>query len=160
MTHELGQEEGMQVFLDRADKGIIVLCRTSNKGAREFQDKIVCPEMIPLYQYVALEVAKSWNANGNCAVVAGATYAEDIGAIREIIGDDMPILIPGVGTQGGDLEKAVKNGINSKGEGIIINSSSGILYKSSGPDFAQAARREAKRLYDEINKYRKEAMRE
>ncbi|MFY9457933.1 MAG: orotidine-5'-phosphate decarboxylase [Candidatus Spechtbacterales bacterium] len=175
----LGQEEGMQVFLDRRDKGIIVLCRTSNKGAREFQDLLTLPadffdnesiwltslawvqdQALPLYQRVAKNVAQNWNANGNCAVVAGATYAEDIKVIRKIIGDDMPILIPGVGTQGGDLEKAVKNGINSKGDGIIINSSSGILYKSTGPDFAQAARMEAKRLRDEINKYRKSARRQ
>ena len=90
---------------------------------------------------------------GNCGLVTGATYPGELKEIRRVVGD-MPILIPGVGTQGGDLEQAVKNGVNSRGDGIIINSSSGILYKSTGSDFAEAAREEAKRLRDEINEHR------
>ena len=119
-------------------------------GFTELQD-----EIMPLYQRVAHNVSHRWNSNGNCALVVGATYPEELAEVRKIVGDDMPILIPGVGTQGGDLEKAVINGVNSRGDGIIVNSSSGILYKSSGRDFAEAAREEAKRLRDEINKYRR-----
>jgi len=74
--------------------------------------------------------------------------------VRLIVGDNMPILIPGAGTQGGDLEMAVRNGVNSMGDGIIVNSSSGIIYKSTSSDFAEAAREEAKRLRDEINEHR------
>src|SRR3989338_440422 len=103
----LGQE-ALQPFLDRADKGIFVLCRTSNPGAGEFQDlKIHTDRVIgevPLYQYVASRVANWWNKNNNCGLVVGATYPDELRQVRRIVGD-MPILIPGIGAQGGDLEK-------------------------------------------------------
>ncbi len=111
-------------------------------------------EAMLLYQRMAHNVSCNWDSNGNCAVVVGATYPEELKKVRLIVGDNMPILIPGAGTQGGDLEMAVRNGVNSMGDGIIVNSSSGIIYKSSGRDFAEAARKEAKRLRDEINKNR------
>lgn len=111
-------------------------------------------ETMLLYQRMAHNVSCSWDLNGNCAVVVGATYPEELKKVRLIVGDDMPILIPGVGTQGGDLEMAVRNGVNRRRDGIIINSSSGILYKSTGSDFAEVAREEAKRLRDEINRHR------
>lgn len=140
--------EAMRPFLNRADKGIIILCRTSNPGAGELQDLIVDGE--PLYQRIARNVTGGWNYNGNCAVVVGATYPDELARVREIIGD-MPILIPGVGAQGGDLEKTVLAGRNSRNQGMIINSSRGIIFASSGEDFAEAARTETQKLHDAIH---------
>jgi orotidine-5'-phosphate decarboxylase len=143
--------EALRPFLDRADKGIIVLCRTSNPGAREFQDLEVGGK--PLYKVVARQVAERWNEHGNCAVVVGATYPDELAEIRSIIGD-MPILIPGIGAQGGDVEKTVKAGKSADGTGMIINSSRGVIFASSGEDFAEAARTEVERLNGLINQYR------
>lgn len=155
--------EGLQPFLDQKEKGIIVLCRTTNKGAREFQDRIVSitPEeaerwglpqgtTMPLYQLIAWRVSREWNSNNNCALVVGATYPEELAEVRQIVGEDMPLLIPGIGTQGGDLEKTVRAGVNSKGQGTIINSSSAIIFASNGLDFAEAARRETLKLHKAI----------
>ena len=152
--------QAMQPFLDRVDKGIIILCKTSNPGADEFQDLEVstdwAPEgTIPLYQYVAMKVARDWNDNGNCLLVVGAPYPEDLGKVRAIVGD-MPLLIPGVGFQQKEipLEEQVRlvvaNGKDSQGQGMIINSSRGIIFASSGDDFAEAARRETQHLHDQI----------
>lgn len=148
--------DSVQPFLDRADKGVIVLCRTSNPGARDLQDLIV-PDKIgggkPLYQHVAQLVARDWNANGNCALVVGATYPDELREVRALVGD-MPILVPGIGAQGGDVEAVLRNGKNAQGAGLIISSSRAILYAGSGEDFAQAARGEARKLRDEINRWR------
>ncbi|MFA5714604.1 MAG: orotidine-5'-phosphate decarboxylase [Candidatus Paceibacterota bacterium] len=142
--------EALQPFLD-LDKGIIVLCRTSNKGSGEFQNLIVNGE--PLYCYVARQVSGVWNKKGNCAVVVGATCPEEeLRKVREIIGD-MPILIPGIGAQGGDLEKTVIAGQDSWGGGMVINSSRGIIFASNKEDFAEAACRETLKLRDSINSY-------
>lgn len=124
-VHPYLGKEALEPFLKRAAKGIIVLVRTSNPGAGEFQDLSVDEK--PLYQVVAGHVAKDWNTNGNCAVVVGATYPEELKKVREIIGD-MPILVPGIGAQGGDLEATIKNGLNSKKQGLIISSSRGIIF--------------------------------
>ena len=162
--------EALAPFLELANKGVIVLCRTSNKGAGEFQDLPISigerrrdlekhlgreiPEgSIPLYQYVAYRVAAHWNKHGNCAVVVGATYPEELGKVREIVGD-LPILIPGVGAQGGDVEKTVRAGKDSRGRGMIVNSSRGIIFASPLSDWPEAARREAQKLHDTINQYR------
>lgn len=166
--------EALAPFLECKDKGIIVLCRTSNSGASEFQDTFKQlatlspgPEReefirfekrlgdqlhsggVPLYQYVAFRVAEYWNKNGNCLLVVGATFPGELAFVRAIVGD-MPLLIPGIGAQGGDLEKTVHAGKNSKGQGMIINSSRAILYASSGHDFADAARRETEKLHNQI----------
>lgn len=143
--------DSVQPFLDRADKGVIVLCRTSNPGARDVQDLDVGGR--PLYQRVAQLVAREWNTNGNCALVVGATYPDELREVRALVGD-MPILVPGVGAQGGDVEAVLRNGKNSQGAGLIISSSRAILYAGSGEDFAQAARREAQKLRDAINRWR------
>ena len=143
--------DSVQPFLDRGDKGVIVLCRTSNPGARDLQDLDVGDR--PLYQHVAQLVAHDWNANGNCALVVGATYPEELREVRAIVGD-MPILVPGIGAQGGDVQAVLRNGKNAQGSGLIISSSRAILYAGSGEDFAQAARREAQALRDEINRWR------
>ena len=144
--------EANQAFLDRKDKGIIVLCRTSNPGAGEFQDLDVGGQK--LYQLVAEHVIQQWNQNGNCLLVVGATSSPELVDVRSLIGDDVTLLIPGIGLQGGDVEATVRGGINIKGTGAIINSSRGIIFASAGEDFAQAAEAEAKKVRDEINKYR------
>lgn len=144
----LGQD-AMQPFLDRKDKGIVILCKNSNKGSDEFQN------IDSFYLKVAKNVASSWNRNKNCALVVGATYPSELSKIRKII-KDMPVLIPGIGAQGGDLESTVKNGLDSRKEGIIISSSRGIIFASSGSDFAEAARQETEKLTEEINRIRSE----
>lgn len=143
----------LKPFLDRADKGIIVLCRTSNKGADEFQDQPVPSTdgngTVLFYQLVAHNVSRHWNYNGNCAVVVGATYPAELAIVRQIV-EDMPILIPGIGAQGGDLEATVTAGRNGTNQGMIINSSRGIIFASSGDDFARAARTETQKLHSSI----------
>lgn len=145
--------EALKPFLDRADKGVIVLCRTSNKGAGEFQD-LILQSGEPLYLRVAHQVATEWNTNKNCGLVVGATYPDELARVRAIIGDEMPILIPGIGAQGGDLEKTVLAGRNRHGSGIIINASRSIIFASNNEDFAEAAHTEALRLHSEINRIR------
>ena len=146
-----GREDGLQPFLDCKNKGIFILCRTSNKGAKNFQalNVIVGDRRIPLYQYVAHLVATDWNQNENCGLVVGATYPEELAQVRAIVGDDMPILLPGIGAQGGDLEASIKAGKKN----LIINASRSIIFASSVPDFAQAARRETLKLHEAINQY-------
>jgi len=138
-------------FLEYKDKCTFILCRTSNPSAVDFQD--LKEQKIPLYQQVAGKI-KEWNVFGNCGAVIGATYPDELKIIRDILGEDIPLLIPGVGKQGGDVEKTVKNGTNNKGEMAIINSSRGIIYAGYDKDFAEASRTKALSLRDEINKYR------
>lgn len=148
----LGQE-ALAPFLARKEKGIIVLAKTSNAGAGEFQDLPVGKAREPLYQMVARHVATRWNANGNCAIVVGAPYPAELKQVRTIVGD-MPILIPGIGVQGGDIEATVSAGKDSRGWGMIINASRSIIYASSDNDFAQVARNATEKLRTEINRYR------
>lgn len=143
----LGRDSA-EPFLQYADKGIVILCRTSNAGAREFQDLVV--DGRKLYQIVAESVAHEWNSRGNCLLVVGATYPEELADIRARTGD-MTFLVPGVGAQGGDVEKAVRSGRTAAGEGLVINSSRGILYAGSGEDFAAAAGRATLELREAIN---------
>ncbi len=142
--------ESLAPFLARADRGTIVLVRTSNPGGGEFQDLRVGGE--PLYRAVARRVAENWNGNDNCAVVVGATYPAELAAVRAVVGD-MPILIPGVGAQGGDVRLTVVAGRDARGRGMVINSSRGIIYASGGEDFAAAARAETLRLTREIQSH-------
>jgi orotidine-5'-phosphate decarboxylase len=142
----LGQDS-VQPFLDYADKGVIVLCRTSNPGSGEFQNLSI--DGMPLYQHVARTVAQRWNANGNCALVVGATYPEELGQVRGLIGD-MPLLVPGIGAQGGDAQAVLAAGKDSSGYGLILSSSRAILYASTDDDFAQAAANAAKQQRDSI----------
>jgi orotidine-5'-phosphate decarboxylase len=143
--------DSVQPYLDRADKGVIILCRTSNPGARDLQDLDVGGRK--LYQHVADIVARDWNSNGNCALVVGATYPQEIADVRGRVGD-MPLLVPGVGAQGGDVEAVMRNGCTADGRGLMVSSSRAILYAGSGEDFAQAARAAAQALRDEINRHR------
>jgi orotidine-5'-phosphate decarboxylase len=144
--------DSVEPFLKRGDKGVIILCRTSNPGARDLQDLKVGVEKT-LYEHVAELVAKEWNTERNCMIVVGATYPEELGAIRKRVGD-LPFLVPGVGAQGGDVAKVMAAGKTKAGTGLVISSSRGILYASSGPDFATAARKAAQELRDSINAHR------
>ncbi len=136
--------EALAPFLGRADRACIILCRTSNPGAGEFQDLQVGGK--PLWQIVAEQVRDAWNASGNCMLVAGATYPEELRQIRALVGA-MTLLVPGVGTQGGDVEQTVRAGQNAAGRGLLINASRGILFAD---DPAAAARD----LRDAINRHR------
>ena len=149
-VHPYLGKEALSPFLARKDKGIIVLAKTSNAGSGEFQDLLVGEAREPLYLVVARSVAQDWNTNGNCGLVVGATYPSELKRIREVVGD-IPLLIPGIGAQGGDVAATVKAGRDSRGQGLIINSSRGIIYVSQGNDFAQAARKAAMALSLEIN---------
>ncbi len=132
----LGRDSA-EPFLQYADKGIVILCRTSNAGSGEFQNLQVGERK--LYQIVAERVAGEWNSRGNCLLVVGATYPGELADIRARTGE-MTFLVPGVGAQGGDVDEAVRNGRAKQGAGLVINSSRGILYAGSGEDFAAAAR--------------------
>ena len=139
--------EALAPFLDRKDKGSIILCRTSNHGklgAEEFQNLKVGNKFI--WEIVAERVSKVWNKNKNCMLVVGATYPKEMKKIREITGD-MTFLVPGIGAQGGNLKAIMKNGLNKKGFGLIINSSRGII-------FSKNPKKEAERLCEEIRKYK------
>ena len=138
--------EALQPFLDRKDKGCIILCKTSNRGAGEIQDLVLTKKGKPLYQIIAEKTANDWNTNGNCMLVVGAPYPEELAIVRRIVGD-MTLLVPGIGTQGGDIEKTVKAGLNSKNSGMIINVSRAII-------FANNPRIAACRLKDNINSFR------
>lgn len=141
----------IEPFSRYEDKGIIVLCRTSNPGAAAIQDLKVGEQF--LYEVIAAKAVNEWNNNGNLLLVVGATNPEELKRIREITGD-MTFLVPGLGAQGGDVEATVKNGINSKGEGMIVNSSRGILYAGQDENFAEAARAAAIELRNQVNLYR------
>jgi len=141
-VHPYLGEEAIRPFLDCKDKGVIVLCRTSNSGAGEFQDLKVSGKS--LYKIVAENVSNKWNINKNCILVVGATYPAELKEVRKIVGD-MTLLVPGIGAQGGDLEATLKAGLNSKKQGLIINSSRGII-------FAENPRAEAMKLRNSINK--------
>jgi len=138
-------KEAIGPFLEKADKGCIIVCRTSNSGAGEFQDLVSSGKK--LYQQVALNVVKNWNTNKNCLLVVGATYPKELADVRKLAGDEIWFLVPGIGAQGGDVEKTVRAGQNSKGTGMIINSARGIIF-SKNPEQA------GKELRDKINKYR------
>ena len=140
--------DSLEPFLKREDKGVIILCRTSNPGARDIQDLEVNGRR--LYHAVAELAADRWNARGNCMLVVGATYPRELAEVRSIVGN-MPFLVPGVGAQGGDVAQAVQNGQTAAGTGLVISSSRAILYASSGDDFADSARKAAAALRDQIN---------
>jgi len=141
----------IEPYLKHTGKGVIVLCRTSNPGGSDLQFLNVSPDGQPLYLHVAKLAAQQWNSSGQIGLVVGATFPEEIAKVRAIVGD-MPLLIPGIGAQGGDIDATVKAGAiaNKPGAGMIINSSRAILYASSGSDFAQAARTAALNTRDAL----------
>jgi len=140
--------DSLEPFLAWRDRGIVILCRTSNPGAGDLQDLDVGGRK--LYQVVAERVAKDWNRNGNCMLVVGATYPEELADLRARVGT-LPFLMPGIGAQGGDVTRAVQAARTADGEGFLVNSSRAILYASPGEDFATAARAAASALRAEVN---------
>ena len=143
--------DALEPFLRHADKGVVILCRTSNPGARDLQDRMIGARK--LYQVVAELAAQRWNSRGNCLLVVGATYPGELAEVRALVGD-MPLLVPGVGAQRGDVAQVVQSGETAQGTGLIISSSRAILYASSGEDFAGAARAATQQLRGEINSSR------
>ncbi len=144
--------DSLEPFLKREDRGVFILCRTSNPGSADFQ-ALMCSTRVgesrPLYEHVALK-AKEWNRAGNVGLVVGATNLGDLRRVRELC-PDMVILVPGVGAQGGDLETAVRYGVDSAGERAVVVSARQVLYASNGKDFAIAARRVAETLRIRMN---------
>ena len=142
--------DSVEPYLRYDDHGVFVLCRTSNPGGADFQSLDVGGE--PLYQHVARRVADEWNEIGACGLVVGATYPDELRRVRAIVGD-LPILVPGIGAQGGDVQATVEAGADSTGYGMVVSSSRAVLYASSGRDFADAARTEAIRTRDEMRTF-------
>jgi orotidine-5'-phosphate decarboxylase len=144
--------DSLEPFLRYAERGVLILCRTSNPGAVDLQDLLI--QGRPLYQVVAELAARRWNARGNCLLVVGATYPRELAEVRALVGE-MPLLVPGVGAQRGDVEQVVANGRTRSGTGLVISSSRAILYASAGEDFARAARAATVALRDKINTSRR-----
>ena len=150
--------DSLEPFMEYKEKGVFILCRTSNAGSAHFQDLLLSEKSAkageggkPLFEIVA-QRAREWNTFGNVGLVVGATYPEELRRVRQLC-PQMPLLIPGIGAQGGDLASAVRYGVDDQGEKAIISSSRQIIYASKGKDFAEAARGAALKLRDEINSY-------
>jgi orotidine-5'-phosphate decarboxylase len=146
-VHPYLGHEAIRPFLDQTNKGIFILCRTSNPGAGEFQDLEISGE--PLFLHVASRVARDWNHHKNCGLVVGATYPNELAIIRERVAD-MPLLIPGIGAQGGDIEAVVRASYADSQLRILINASRSVLYASPDRDFAEAAREKVISMNQEI----------
>ena len=139
--------DSIEPFLDYNEKGVFILCLTSNSGSKDFQYLISSGK--PLYMHIIKNVLK-WNRNKNCGLVVGATHPNELQKIRKAA-PKLPFLIPGIGAQGGDIEKVVQSGMNTEGDNAIINSSRAIIYASDGKDFPDAARQRAIETRDAIN---------
>ncbi|MBM4438577.1 MAG: orotidine-5'-phosphate decarboxylase [Actinobacteria bacterium] len=151
--------DSLEPMLAYSGRGVFILCRTSNPGARDLQDLLVTSPYdrvtMPLYEAVAMKAA-AWNVHNNVGLVVGATYPDELKRVREVC-PRMPILIPGVGAQGGSLEQAVRNGVDAQGQLAVINASRGIIYASRDPKtFASAAREQAIKLRDRMNLERRQ----
>lgn len=144
--------DSVEPYLEHSDKGLIVLCRTSNPGGSDLQN-LNMESGRKLYQHVAALVAGPWNVHGQNALVVGATFPQELADVRSIVGD-LPLLVPGIGAQGGDVEATVKAGRSAVGTGLMISSSRAILYAGKGEDFAEKAREVALATRDEVNLYR------
>ena len=144
-------KDGISPFLDYKEKCSFILCRTSNVSAGDFQDLMI--SSTPVYQIVAQKI-REWNTHKNCGAVVGATYPAELKTVRTILGENIPILIPGIGKQGGDIEKTVRSGANVKGEMALINSSREIIFAGDHEDFSEQARKKAELVRNDINKYR------
>lgn len=144
--------DSAQPYLERRDKGVIVLCRTSNPGGSDLQALTVDGQ--PLYLRVAEMVAQKWNQHGQCGLVVGATFPDELARVRRLVGDDMALLVPGIGAQGGDVQATCHAGCNQRGTGMMINSSRAILYASAGTDWREASASAARATRDSINQFR------
>ncbi|MES2770858.1 MAG: orotidine-5'-phosphate decarboxylase [Pseudomonadota bacterium] len=157
-------KDSVTPYLAYPSKGVILLCRTSNPSGSDFQTLTLADaandrpigarkHSEKLYEYIARTVAHEWNDQGQCGLVVGATCPEEIARVRQLVGD-LPLLVPGIGAQGGDIQATVRAGQTANGTGLMINSSRAILYASQGEDYAEAARRVAQTTRDAINQYR------
>jgi orotidine-5'-phosphate decarboxylase len=144
--------DSLEPFLSYAERGVIVLCRTSNPGAQDLQDLETGGRK--LYEVIAELAATRWNSRGNCALVVGATYPRELAQVRTLTGD-MPFLVPGVGAQSADVQAVVTTGQTLNGDGLMVSSSRGILYAASDETWVEAARAATRKLRDRINLYRK-----
>ena len=144
-------KDSVEPYLAYKDKGVILLCRTSNPGGSDLQFLDVGGKK--LYEHVAEIIARDWNVTGQCALVVGATFPGEIARVREIVGE-MPLLVPGIGAQGGDVEATLKAGKTAAGTGLMINSSRAILYAGQDENFAAAARQVAQETRAAINQFR------
>jgi orotidine-5'-phosphate decarboxylase len=144
--------DSIEPFLAYADRGAFLLCRTSNAGGADLQMLDVGGE--PLYQRVARLACERWNGSGQLGLVVGATYPAELAAVRALVGE-VPLLVPGIGAQGGDIAASVSAGQTASGNGLVINSSRAILYAGQGSDFAEKARAVALATRDEINRHRR-----
>lgn len=146
--------EGLQPFLDYSDRGTIVLCRTSNPDSAWLQTDATGSD----HPYLRIaRAARDWNSNGNLMLVAGATYPEELGAIRDAAGPEVGLLVPGIGAQGGDLGAVFRQGANPQGFGLVVSSSRAVLYAGSDEEFAVAAAAEARSVVDDMRALRKAA---
>ena len=151
-------EDSLWPFLERRDRGVLVVCRTSNPGAGDLQDLLLTDagrdgEPAPLYEVVARRIA-AWGARyGACGAVVGATYPREMAVVRAIL-PRAPLLVPGIGAQGGALEETVRAGLDERGMGLLVSASRGVTYASAADDFADAARRAAIEFRDAINRER------
>ena len=143
--------DSVEPYLAYRDKGVFLLCRTSNPGGSDLQFLDVGGKK--LYEHVAEIIARDWNAGGQCGLVVGATYPDEIARVRRLVGD-MPLLVPGIGAQGGDVEATLQAGRTAAGTGMVINNSRAILYAGKGEDFAQASRQAAMASRELINRFR------
>lgn len=146
-----GGGDTVQPFLEDVNRGVFLWCRGSNPGAGDIQDLTVESPYRrgPVYEQLA-QLAAEWNSRGNLGLVVGATASEQLAAVRRLC-PELPLLIPGVGAQGGDLAAAVRNGVNSGGRRAVVNASRSIIYAGAGADYVVAARRAAAELRDAIN---------
>ena len=147
--------DALEPFFSRPDRASFVLCRTSNPGSAELQmmrtvDETTEPTNPMLYEVVARRAVEDWATRANVGLVVGATKPEELRRVREIVGD-LPLLVPGVGAQGGDASAVVRNGRTTDGTGLIVNSSRAIIYAASGGDYADAARAATLALRDSLN---------
>ncbi|MBX5444340.1 orotidine-5'-phosphate decarboxylase [Sphaerobacter sp.] len=155
-VHPYMGEDSLEPFLSRADRAVFVLVKTSNPGSGDLQDLLVTDDGAtePLYLRVAARARRWQERFGTCGLVVGATYPRQLAEVRERC-PDLPILVPGVGAQGGDLTATVQAGLDESGAGILINAARGVIYAGSGPDFAEASRQVATDLRDAINQARR-----
>lgn len=147
-------EDSLAPLIEFQDRGVFILTKTSNPGSGFLQDRQI--DGTPVSSHVA-GAAVAWNRGGNIGLVVGATYPDQMRSIRRVAGD-LPILVPGVGAQAGDLEGAVGAGLDSNGYGLLVNASRAISYASSGSDFADAARSVAEKLRDRIEEARSQTI--
>ncbi len=145
--------DSIEPYFSWEDRGVMVLCLTSNFSGKDLQHLRI-KNGDPLYLYIADLVANHWNITEQCGLVIGATYSNELAIVREKIGNKIPLLIPGIGTQGGDIFSTVTAGINSFGSGIMINSSRSILYASNGKNWRDIVSKSALKLRDKINSIR------